>query len=306
MLTRTTMSRRHFAALVPAIVVLPGNASRAIAQTDQVTPAASAWSDLDLPELDIIYGAEALEGVPESIVADRYLLTVTGDANVALEHDGGVMFVRLPEGVSMEDALGAAPADGPPSWYYEALLPGGTILPAGEGGSSATTIIDLAPGEWFAAGAQLSRPPVPFTVTGEMPANLTEPASNATVTMSDFAIEVTSGSLREGENVVRLENTGVQPHFVSFQQVPDGTTAENIGATLEGEMTGTPGPGAVDFTDIVPIATSSDLSTNTTMWMTVTFDPGTYVGLCFIPDPGSGMPHAMMGMYAIFTVEAAG
>lgn len=71
-------------------------------------------------------------------------------------------------------------------------------------------------------------------------------------------------------------------------------------------MTGTPVDGAVGFADIVPIATSSDLSTNTTMWMTVTLDPGTYAGLCFFPDPGSGMPYAMMGMYAIFTVEAAG
>lgn len=301
-----TMTRRHFAALASAIAVLPGGANRALAQADQGTPAPSAFAGLELPELTIAYGPEVLEGVPESIVAGRYLLTVTGDANVALEHDGGVMFVRLPEGTSMDDALATDPADGPPSWYYESLLPGGAILPAGEGGSVATTIIDLQPGEWFAAGAQLSRPPVPLTVTGEMPAGLPEPASNATVTMSDFAIEVTSGALQAGENLIRLENTGVQPHFVAFQRVPDGTAVENIGATLEGEMTGTPGPGAVDFADIIPVATSSDLSTNTTMWMTVTFDPGTYVGLCFIPDPGSGMPHAMMGMYAIFTVEAAG
>ncbi len=303
---RITMTRRHFAALASALAVLPGGAGRALAQADQGTSAASAFAGLGLPELTIAYGAEALEGVPESVAAGRYLLTVTGEANVALEHDGGVMFIQLPDGMSMDEALGTAPTDGPPSWYYDALLPGGAILPAGEGGSTVTTIIDLMPGDWIAAGAQLSRPPVPFAVTGEMPADLPEPASNATVTMSDFAIEITDGALQAGENLIRLENTGVQPHFVSFQQVPDGTTMENIGATLEGEMTGTPGPGAVDFADIIPIATSSDLSTNTTMWMTVTLDPGTYVGLCFIPDPGSGMPHAMMGMYAIFTVEATG
>lgn len=307
MSSRATMSRRHFAALLSAVAVLPAAAGRAIAHDDHGTPAAaSAWTELGLPELNITYGAEALEGVPESITAGRYLLTVTGEANVALEHDGGVMFVQFPEGVSLDDALGAGATDGPPSWYSEALLPGGAILPAGEGGSSATTIVDLTPGDWVAAGAQLSRPPVPFTVTGEMPTGLPEPASNATVTMSDFAIDVTSGALQEGENLIRLENTGVQPHFVSFQQVPDGTTLEDIEATLQFEMTGTPVDGAVDFAEIVQIATSSDLSANTAMWMTVTFDPGTYAGLCFIPDPESGMPHAMMGMYTVFTVEAAG
>lgn len=48
--------------------------------------------------------------------------------------------------------------------------------------------------------------------------------------MSDFAIEVTGGALQAGDNLIRLANTGVQPHVVVFQQVPDGTTAENIGA----------------------------------------------------------------------------
>ncbi|MEZ4529990.1 MAG: hypothetical protein R2855_03080 [Thermomicrobiales bacterium] len=30
--------------------------------------------------------------------------------------------------------------------------------------------------------------------------------------------------------------------------------------------------------------------------------PGTYIAVCFIPDMATGMPHAMMGMAASFTV----
>ena len=291
------------ALLLSTVFLLPGMGGSAIAQG---TPAAgSSWSDLGLPEINLTYGADAVEGMPESLAAGRYLVTVTGEANTALEHDGGVMFVQLPEGMTLEEAMAAEATNGPPAWYYEALLPGGAILPSGEGGSTATTVVDLAPGEWVAAGAQLSRPPVSFTVTGEMPAELPEPASNATITMSDFAIEISSGALQPGENLVKVENIGVQPHFVAIQQVPDGTTLENIEATLESEMTGTPVDGAVDFADIVTVTTSNDISGNTATWITVTLDPGTYVGLCFIPDPASGMPHAMMGMYNVFTVEAA-
>ncbi len=203
------------AALLSTMLFIPGLLTTATAQDAATPPAGAAWADLGLPGLNLTYGAEAIEGMPESLVASRYLVTVTGDANVALEHDGGVMFVQLPEGMTFDEAMGSEATDGPPSWYYDALLPGGTILPPGEGGSSNTTVIDLVPGEWIAAGAQLSRPPVQFTVTGEMPADLPEPASNLTITMSDFAIEITSGGLQAGENLIELENTGVQPHFVA-------------------------------------------------------------------------------------------
>ncbi len=60
--------------------------------------------------------------------------------------------------------------------------------------------------------------------------------------------------------------------------------------------------GALDFGDIVSVADSAEQSTDTTMWMPLTLEPGTYAGLCFIPDQESGMPHAAMGMYTVFTV----
>ncbi|MBA2759415.1 MAG: hypothetical protein H0U38_06960 [Chloroflexia bacterium] len=61
--------------------------------------------------------------------------------------------------------------------------------------------------------------------------------------------------------------------------------------------------GALDLADIVPVADSAEQSTDTTMWMPLTLEPGTYVGICFVPDPETGLPHAAMGMYIVFTVE---
>jgi hypothetical protein len=37
--------------------------------------------------------------------------------------------------------------------------------------------------------------------------------------------------------------------------------------------------------------------------MTVDLEPGTYVAICNIPDPASGMPHSRLGMLRQFTVQ---
>jgi hypothetical protein len=39
------------------------------------------------------------------------------------------------------------------------------------------------------------------------------------------------------------------------------------------------------------------------MWTSLTLDAGTYAGICWFPDEETGMPHAFMGMYTVFTVE---
>ena len=37
--------------------------------------------------------------------------------------------------------------------------------------------------------------------------------------------------------------------------------------------------------------------------VTVTFEPGRYVLLCFIADESDGMPHAVMGMHKVVTLR---
>src|SRR5690606_41575127 len=56
--------------------------------------------------------------------------------------------------------------------YYESLVPGGPVILASSGATSAVGIVDLQPGEWVIAGSAMAQPPSPFTVTGEMLADL--------------------------------------------------------------------------------------------------------------------------------------
>lgn len=297
--TRTRVTAIPALITAGALASLPGVLTTTAAQEGATPTAGPALADLGLPELNLDLTADGVEGVPESIDAGRYLLTVTGEPSSDTA-PGGVVILQLPEGLGLEDAMaeGAAAQQGPPAFFYEALLPGGAEI--GQSGTS-VSVIDLPPGEWIVSGYGFSTPPVVFTSTGEMPADLPEPESNATFTLDEMTIELTEGELIAGENLLKIENIGEQPHFVTIDRVPDGTTSENVEATLQ-SMMGTPVEGAVDFADMVHVGGSADQSSGTTMWMPISLDAGTYVGLCFITDPDTGMPHAMMGMHIVFTV----
>lgn len=266
------------------------------------TPTASQWGALGLPELSLTVTADAVEGVPESTEAGRYLVTVTG--NVTPDDWGkGVLLLQLPEGMTMDDAMAQVEVagDAPPEFFYQSLLPGGPMT-GGEGEQSITAVVDLVPGQWIVAGSYMSTPPAIMTATGEMPADLPVPGSTATISMHEMVIEVTEGELQAGENLLKIENTGDQAHFVEFEQLPDGATAEDVDAALQAEMMGTPVAGDSPLGEISLVASSGDLSPGNTMWLSVDFEPGSYAGFCFVPDMESGMPHAYMGMYIVFEI----
>lgn len=294
--TRTRVTALPALLAAGVVASQPGVLRTAAAQHDHGSPAAgSSLASLGLPELNLTV-TDVVEGVPETLEAGRYLLTVTAEP-VSDGPPPGVMILQLSEGLSLDEAGAQAQAspDGPPPFYYEALLAGGASVGADGTGVS---IIDLTPGEWVVAGTYFSRPPVVFTVTGEMPDDLPEPESTATFTLQEMTIAITGGAPVAGDNVLRIENRGDQPHFIEFVKVPDGTTAEEAEAWLEADEMGTP----VADLEFEYLATTPDQSSGVTQWVTVRFEPGTYEALCFVPDPETGMPHAFMGMHTLFEV----
>ena len=280
---------------------------KALAQ--DASPEAAAvenpFADLGLPEIELEFTSAEVTGMPESVEAGRYLVIIHGEPT-AEEWAFGPMFLQLPEGMTMEDLAAAAAeaTDGPPEFFYEAVVAGGPVILAGSGATTAYGVVDLPAGEWIVAGSGLAQPPVPFTVTGEMPADPVEPEAGVTFTIGEMVIEVTDGAFVVGENVVKVDNIGAQPHFVELSKVPDGTTAENIEATIATFMGGTPEAEPLAEEDFVIAGYSNEQSGGTVQWTTMTIaEPGTYAAACWIPDPETMMPHAAMGMYAIIEVE---
>lgn len=313
--------RRTFVSLLGALLLLVVGAIPAGALQDAEAP----FADLGLPELDVTITAAGFEGIGESLEAGRYVVTATATEDSG-EFGSAVAFVQ-PSGMTAEEflaglggppeesageALEGTPAEGgeemeemggaPPPEYYASMFAGGAGVMPGE---TTVFVVDLTPGEWIAWGDDPSgsQEPVIFEVTGEMPADLAEPESDATLTMGEYVIGVTDGELVAGPQVLKIENSGVQPHFIASGLATVDVTEADIEAVLESEMTGT--PAAVDFDpdeDFEDSFYTASQSTDTSVWIAVDLEPGTQVLLCFFPDMADGMPHAIKGMYALIEV----
>jgi hypothetical protein len=293
----------------------------------EATPTAATFADtLGLPELRVRVTDTAYEGLPAETPAGRYLLTLEIEAA-----EGGTMsFMQLPEGMTGDDfmtMLAGPPAaspettmgtpvaevgppegegpGGPPEWYYQAMLAGGT------GGFAGTVqaIIDLTPGEWIAWADDPEAPqaPVELTVTDETGATPTvgeETFADVTVTMFEYDFTV-EGTLATGSHVMAVTNVGAQPHHMYMARSPEPVTEEQLAQILEMEMQGaTPAPDAElpNPDEWMPVAYMAPLSMGRTAWIPVNLEPGTYIMVCFVPDIESGMPHALEGMYQVITV----
>ncbi len=294
-----------------ALTTLPGFLKTAAAHQESATPGPmgapavpAAWLESGLPELNLTVG-EAIEGMPESIEAGRYLLTVSGQPGPE-DFAIGVVFLQLPEGLAFEDAMAqASESEDVPPFFYESVFAGGAAALAPAGQTSATAVVDLAAGagQWIALDPSFTRMPVPFEVTGDLPADVAEPESTATIGMGEMYIELNEGTLTAGENLVKVVNEGVQPHFIEFMSVPEGTTNDNITAAIESMMGATPSAEPFDMESAMPVAYVPEQSEGVAAWHSVSLEAGSYGVICWITDPETGMPHAMLGMHNVFVVE---
>lgn len=253
-------------------------------------------------EISLAIEESGVTGMPESLGAGRYLITATGPAGTPESGPTGVTFVQLPEGVSPQQALDdvMAAEGAPPPWYLQAHFGGGVSLNTGTEG---WTVLDLTPGKWMVTTLFGTTLGVEFEVTGEFPADVAEPEANVVLELAEMSITVGSGGFVAGENLVEVANNGGALHFVDIGQVPDGTTNEQVEALFNSFMTGTPEPGALAEDDLMPLAYSPEQSGGTRQWIPLTLDAGTYFLSCWVLDEESMMPHAMMGMWALVTVE---
>lgn len=332
--------------LLSLFLVFPFAATSLAAQ--DATPAAGdAFGDLGLPTLDITASASGYDGVPDQIEAGRYVVTLTAtddvDFGAALEFVQPTMvsaqeFVDMVMGMRAQmgaeiaadaspfpqematpsDLPGATPdaADegggdemgGLPQEYITSNFAGGVAAMAGQ---SSSVVLDLGPGEWVVWPGEPSgeQDPILVEVTGEMPEDLAEPESNATILMGEFVIEVSEGELVAGSNVIRVDNIGAQPHFIVWIQMPDGTSEAQIDTALQEEMDAMMAGEEPVYSELDPdedttfVTYTGTQSGGTSMWIAVeNVEAGTHGLICFFPDTGDGVPHAYHGMYTVVEV----
>ncbi len=120
-------------------------------------------------------------------------------------------------------------------------------------------------------------------------------ASVVTVHAKDFSY-VAPKTVKSGVNTFRLVNDGKEMHHLSIIKLDKGKTMADLAAAMK-----KPGP--------LPTWTKNVGGPNPavpggTVEATLALDAGNYVMMCFIPSPGSAMPHLMKGMMKEFTVTA--
>lgn len=120
------------------------------------------------------------------------------------------------------------------------------------------------------------------------------PVADGEIRLKDFGF--TASNLTAGTHTFHIINDGPQTHEVQLVRLNPGTTGQQFLAAMAPGATAPPpgtfggGPGA--------------LSAGLDNYWTVTFAPGNYLFVCFVPDTADGAPHIMKGMVHEFSIPA--
>lgn len=132
-----------------------------------------------------------------------------------------------------------------------------------------------------------------FTVAAATQPQPTEPTNSGVVALRDFAIDVPAAAA--GTVTWKVWNEGTQPHEMSLIKLASGKTMQDAIAFLSNPQPSGPPP----FTDAGGIGA---LAPNASGWAELNLSSGHYVALCFVPDPGTGKAHFMLGMMKEFDI----
>lgn len=295
------MNRRTFllASAGAATVALPGNPLN-VASISAQEP--GAFAGLGLPELTITLTDAGYQVAPETTPAGWTLVTFVDQQAFG---DNSADVIKVPDGMTVEGMtadLTAAATGGPiPDWVFQAVMVGAPWTAAG---TSAQGVIQLSPGEWMISNGGAPIPPTSVTVTGE-PAAAATPAALAASTeigLTEYAFTGLDQPIPAGAQVWKVTNIGAQPHLMNINEVPDGTTSDQLMNSWMALFSGTPTADALAPDQMPNKGGCSTLSRGESIFLALDLPAGTYGATCFFPDEGDGMPHMMKGMITIFTV----
>ncbi len=280
---------------------LLGSPAGVLAQ--EATPAASGalLAGMGYPELHIRVSDDGFE-MPAEVDAGRTLIVYENGGQES-RHS---LLTGLPDGIDRERALAdlGPEAQEPPEWFLDATFPGfpGETLP----GETSVAVVDLSPGTHLV----LDDFPAVLEVVGTeaTPEASQEPVADETVGLFEYGFQIPE-SVSPGRQVWQVTNDGQEPHELLLARSSEPLTAEQAIELFMSESedeNATPVGGGPSLADIQPVGGIGWLSSGSTAWTEVDLSPGTYIALCFVFDPETGMPHVAMGMVEVFTVGDVG
>jgi hypothetical protein len=166
-----------------------------------------------------------------------------------------------------------------------------------QAGLTSTETLVMTKGKYvvYNDGGNVPANPITVTVAGATH-NTKAPKTSATVFMQKNQNRFGGSKVLPAKGTITVTNHNIHsPHFLVLAHVKKGTTRKQV---LQGlQSNGPPSfalPGGTG-TDALSMGQSQTLSYST--------PKGSYVELCFFPDPKTGIPHAFMGMIRLVTVK---
>ena len=241
--------------------------------------------------------------VPSSVTAGRVRVVVsggkTGAAGSLVRFASGYSFAQYrADYIKTNQLFGKSPKKA--IALYDSVLKKVDYLggPDAQPGKHTTMTVVLKPGRYtiFDDNGNSPRNGHPVVVTGPS-VKRAAPASSATVRFlpgSRFG----GAKTIPAHGTISIVNADTKsPHMFVLQQVKPGTTMKQIIAALQSESNKPPA-------FALPGGTGSDsINPGNRVTLTYSVPAGSYVELCFQPDPKTGMPHALMGMVRLVTAS---
>ena len=282
----------------------------------QGTPAVGGGllSGLGYPEVTIIATESGFE-VPDEVQAGTMLITLENRAPFPM----GFTLVQLPGGASLADLgpppgaeTGASPVAGEegapeagiPPILYDATWAGGVF--AFPGSPAAQAVVTLTPGEWLLlTPPESGLPPQVMNVVGDVSEAPPAPEDVIAVELDSFQI-ILPEQIPAGSHIWQVTNIGDQPHEMFIAKTPERISVEDALTLISLPPDATPPAGLPNLEEFVDVGFVMPISGEQSTLVEMSFEPGHYVVVCFIPEKESGNPHALHGMVTIFSIGAEG
>ncbi len=207
-----------------------------------------------------------------------------------------VQLVRLQDGHTLQELMGAMQSGATPDWAH---FEGGPNAPIPNAATSSVTV-NLTAGTYAVLCLIPSPDGTPHVAKGmsktlivtSSTSSAALPAATARMLLTDYDF-VLDAPLTAGAHIIEVKNAAAQPHEVFIAKLAPGATAEQLLHWME-KMDGPP-PGA-------PMGGTVGLSNGMTNYVHADLEPGEYALICFLPDANDGKPHFMHGMIKQITV----
>jgi hypothetical protein len=261
----------------------------------------------------------AIEDYPEVVItATEYHLDLptsipAGPTRLTLKNAGSVghnaMFLRVNEGTALAELQAAlAMPDFGPIFAASTSFGGPEVDP----GLQATTIVDLAPGQYVVMCILPDDEGMPHYLMGmQTPVEVTEaantmatPAAESTVALVDFGFEEMPMQVASGRRIWEVSNVGEQIHELLIMRLSPGVSFDDVRAMLDLAPAATPEtlveatPDAAEAAGppFMIVAGAAPMSPGQTAWPVLDLEAGEHFTICYLPDPATGAPHFALGM----------